>query len=167
MSDSVCMIDGSVLILAPLQVVTPLLVLQLQALEQSNVEADHVASHLGKSAYIARVVAGVPHVAQQRVCLLPTDLMARYGISPENLYAGDFDNPKLADCVLELATRGRDHLIHLKDIKLPSPPAPLRMERALLERFYQRLEQRNFRVVGQTDAEDHLLPFYLLRAKWQ
>lgn len=136
----------------------------LQANNVKSVDYDHFASHLGKSAYISLVLRGVGYHARNRQSFLPVDLMASKRLSQEALFSGDIQSDeRLHDCVFELAARGREHLIHLKEIANVEHET-LTMERALLWRFYEQLEKVNFNVL-QMSSDDPMLPFHLLRAK--
>ncbi len=127
-----------------------------------SVDADHAASHLGKAAYFGIVLRGVPHLARQRKCLLPLDVLAQYGLSQEAVYSAQ-PSSQLQDVTFELAKHGRSHLLHAETIKADAARSSvaLRLARARLTRLFERLEKAQFDPYRL--KEDVLLPYHLWR----
>ncbi|KAL9106140.1 MAG: hypothetical protein Q9227_008788 [Pyrenula ochraceoflavens] len=109
-----------------------LLYLTLSALPMTNINIDHLASHIGKAQGIATVLRGLPLIAfppppshhsnptgalalpaggRQGAVMLPLDVMAQCRVREEDVYRKGSEAPGLRDAVFKVATRSSDHLI--------------------------------------------------------
>lgn len=137
--------------------------LTLQADGKQNVDLDHYASHLGKAAYIATVLRGISHHAAARRSFLPIDICAKRKLSQEKIYSGE-PCAELSDVVLDVATRGRDHLLHAAELPARDQVQGLSLEHHMLDRFFRRLEGKwHFNVYQNGFGNDAFLPLYLWR----
>ena len=117
-----------------------LLYLTFAALPLHSIEADHVASHIGKATGIAAVLRGLPLIAfppppnhhnnnaasggalggnpswRQGTVVLPLDVMAETGVKEEEVLRRGAEAPGLKDAVLTVATRANDHLITAREM---------------------------------------------------
>jgi NADH dehydrogenase [ubiquinone] 1 alpha subcomplex assembly factor 6 len=114
-----------------------LLYLTLQALPLQSLQADHLASHIGKATGIAAILRGLPLIAfpppppthhtsnaqggpmtgpPQGAVLLPLDVMARAGVKEESVLREGGSAEGLRDAVFEVATRANDHLITAREM---------------------------------------------------
>lgn len=117
-----------------------LLYLTLAALPLQSMEADHVASHIGKATGIAAVLRGLPLIAfppppnqhnnnaafvgalggsatgRQGTVVLPLDVMAETGVKEEEVFRQGAEAPGLKDAILMVAARANDHLITAREM---------------------------------------------------
>lgn len=117
-----------------------LMYLTLGALPLHSMEADHVASHIGKATGIAAVLRGLPLLAfpappnhhsnnaalggalggsaggRQGAVVLPLDIMAETGVKEEEVFRRGAKAPGLKDAVFQVATRANDHLITAREM---------------------------------------------------
>lgn len=117
-----------------------LLYLTLQSISVQSVQADHLASHIGKAQGIAAVLRGLPLIAfppppnhhsnqsqfgglpgtaggsTQGAVLLPLDIMAEHGVREYDVLKSGAEAPGLRDAVFAVATRANDHLITARDL---------------------------------------------------
>ncbi|KAA0191084.1 hypothetical protein HAZT_HAZT001975 [Hyalella azteca] len=89
--------------------------LTLQAAGVSSVDADHCASHVGKSEGILRVLRGVPFLASKRQVMLPRQLLAQHGISEEEVLRGCREQ-KLKEVVYDIASHSHQHIEHAREL---------------------------------------------------
>lgn len=79
-----------------------------------DAELDHAASHLGKAVGITTLLRGTVYHAQRRRIYLPSDLMAKEGVSEDQLTRGE-PSEGLNNVVFEVASaakvNGRDELL--------------------------------------------------------
>lgn len=113
-----------------------LMYLTLGAIPVHSMEADHVASHIGKATGITAVLRGLPMIAfpgppnhhssksvfgsgsgtQQGAVMLPLDIMAEAGVKEEDIFRHGADAPGLKDAIFTVATRANDHLITAREM---------------------------------------------------
>jgi len=102
--------------------------------------AGALAGHAGVAATILAVVGGLPRHAARRQMFLPGDLLARYGVDPEDVFAGRL-TPAVAAALADLRAHARRHLDRLRIGVAGLPPAvvpaflPLAVARPLLDRM--------------------------------
>eukprot|EP00897_Mesotaenium_endlicherianum_P006685 jgi/Mesen1/6044/ME000308S05237 len=70
--------------------------LTLQAASVRSLSADHAASHLGKAEGLALVLRGTPLHSAMRRTYLPLDIVAKHGVTQEDLYSRR-PSPAVAD----------------------------------------------------------------------
>ncbi|XP_076035583.1 NADH dehydrogenase (ubiquinone) complex I, assembly factor 6 homolog sicily [Oratosquilla oratoria] len=92
----------------------------LQSLGVQNVQADHAASHLGKAEGIARIIRGVPHLANKRQVILPIDILIRHRVSQEDLMRGKREQ-KIKDVMYDIASVAHQHLEHARSLTKDVP----------------------------------------------
>ena len=112
----------------------------LGALPLHSMEADHVASHIGKATGIAAVLRGLPLLAfptppnhhsnnaasaaalgksaggRQGAVVLPLDIMAETGVKEEEVFRHGAEAPGLKNAVFQVATRANDHLLTAREM---------------------------------------------------
>jgi NADH dehydrogenase [ubiquinone] 1 alpha subcomplex assembly factor 6 len=114
-----------------------LLYLILSAMPLNSLNADHLASHIGKATGISVVLRGLPLVAfppnapthhpsrsslgslgsaPQGTVLLPLDVMSQAGVQEEAVLRDGNSAPNLKDAVFTVATRANDHLITAREM---------------------------------------------------
>lgn len=119
--------------------------LSLESLGIRNVEADHVASHIGKAVTISTRLRAAPFHASRKLCFLPRDLMAKHGASEENVFRGE-NGKELEEVAYEVSSIGFAHLKHAREIgekvkgeaKLAFLPAIVATE------YFNSLQKANF-----------------------
>lgn len=115
-----------------------LMYLTLAALPMHSIEADHVASHIGKATGIVAILRGLPLMAfppppnhhsnnaayggalggqsRQGAVVLPLDVMSEAGVKEEDVFRQGADAPGLKDAIFTVATRANDHLITAREM---------------------------------------------------
>jgi NADH dehydrogenase [ubiquinone] 1 alpha subcomplex assembly factor 6 len=117
-----------------------LMYLSLATLPMHSMEADHVASHIGKATGITAILRGLPMIAfppppnhhsnnaayggglggssgnRNGAVVLPLDVMAETGLKEEDVFRHGADAPGLKDAVFTVATRANDHLITAREM---------------------------------------------------
>ena len=117
-----------------------LMYLTLAALPLNSMEADHMASHIGKATGIVAVLRGLPLIAfppppnhhsnnaafgatlggsaggRQGAVVLPLDVMAESGVKEEEVLRQGAEAPGLKDAIFTVATRANDHLITAREM---------------------------------------------------
>lgn len=117
-----------------------LMYLTLAAVPLHSLEADHVASHIGKATGIAAVLRGLPLIAfppppnhhsnntafggmvnggttrQHGALVLPLDIMAETGVKEEDVFRQGGGASGLKDAIFQVATRANDHLITAQEM---------------------------------------------------
>ena len=86
-----------------------LVLLQAEAAEIKDSELDHATSHLGKAVGITQLLRGTPYHAQRRRVYLPTDLMAKEGVTEDQLIRGE-PSAELNNVVYEVASTAKVHV---------------------------------------------------------
>lgn len=143
-----------------------MLYLTLQALPQTSLTTDHIASHIGKAMGIAAVLRGVPLIAfppqqpvgtsghltgqsgpTQGAILLPLDVMAEANLREEDVFRQGASAPGLRDAVFTVATRANDHLITAREML-----TKLRSEGTLGHEFEHQNEEDHVYSVQQLDT---------------
>jgi NADH dehydrogenase [ubiquinone] 1 alpha subcomplex assembly factor 6 len=105
-----------------------LLYLHLESLGVQSHGAEHAAGHLGKALGIVTVLRGLPFQLEKRNLCLPSQIMAKYSISAEQVLR---KGPPLnfSDAIFEIATRANDQLLTArsfsKDVPKEAIPALL------------------------------------------
>jgi NADH dehydrogenase [ubiquinone] 1 alpha subcomplex assembly factor 6 len=154
-----------------------LLYLLLDSVGVKSVEADHIASHIGKAAGIVTALRALPFNTAQGDVQLPQDLMAKHALSKEQLVRS-FAAPiapdvqkRLADCVFDLAVVAKNHLDHARDLTVDHP-APAGADRVFfaaipLVLYLERLERANFNcLVPDLHQRPFALYSRLAKASW-
>lgn len=83
--------------------------LLLEANGTQSIEADHAASHLGKSHGIVTSIRSVPYHAQKRNCNLPQDILMNHDVSMESIFRGE-SSKELSDVIFAVSSRAKLHL---------------------------------------------------------
>ncbi|KAJ1930368.1 hypothetical protein IWQ60_000389 [Tieghemiomyces parasiticus] len=145
-----------------------LLYLQLECLGIKDVQADHVASHLGKAVGITTLLRATPANAAKRWVYLPQDSLARHKVSQEDLFRQG-RTPGLDDAVFEIATRAHDHVLtaqsHLRKLDPSIPITPFLSSIPSIH-YLRRLENTNFDIFNpKLRHREWTMPFTLWRAQ--
>ena len=123
----------------------------LKCMNINNVDCDHVASHLGKSEMIVRIIRNLLRPNTQSVYYLPLDLLLKHKISQQ-----DFINfsqrtlkskhQNIKDLTFELATRAYQHLNSARDLsdKVPKHIKPIFASAIVNDVFLSKLEKYDF-----------------------
>lgn len=89
--------------------VSSLYYLLLEAQGITNVNADHVASHFGKAHGLITLIRSVPYNAQQRVMVLPQDILLKNNVSSESVFRGQ-PGVGFKDAIFDVASCANQHL---------------------------------------------------------
>ena len=80
--------------------------MQAEAAGIKDSELDHATSHLGKAVGITQLLRGTVYHAQKRRVYLPTDIMAKEGVTESQLTQGE-PSPELNNVVYEVASTAK------------------------------------------------------------
>ncbi|CAB4385161.1 unnamed protein product [Rhizophagus irregularis] len=140
-----------------------LLYLHLQSLGVEDLQADHAASHIGKSIGIVTILRGFPYLVSKRRMLLPSAITSKYNISQEEIFRqGPVKG--LEDAIFEIATLAHDHLLTARTFlqSTPNQALPALLSAVPCDLYLKRLEKYNFNVFDPKLAiRNWKLPFYL------
>ncbi|CAL8131524.1 unnamed protein product [Orchesella dallaii] len=145
--------------------VSPILYLGLEALGVKNVDADHAASHLGKSIGLSNFIRSITHNAQRRRVLIPQELLVKHKLSQENFMR--FSNTeKIQDTVFDIASRAHIHYekVQAKSLKpnIPKAALQLMLVGTPTEIYLKRLRNSNFNPYDTSLNQRYgLLPLHL------
>ena len=174
-----------------------LLYLQLETLGVKHVEADHIASHVGKAVGLATLLRALPQQLAARELNFPQQLMAKHALSSERLLRcatappDDDTAPRIVECVFEIASHAVAHLRHAREIASGAPQASHHVFRAAVcelfssfsasmtycsfaqvpaQLYLDRLEAAQFDALGAADRlqqRQFALYYRLWRARWR
>jgi len=146
------------------------LYLALQSVGEKNLQADHVASHIGKAVATQQRLRNLPLLSAERRCLLPASIVASSQIDLEQVFrVGNTD--QLREAVFQLASTAKAHLhharLHIADISQDS--RRLMLPAIIADRWLDELERCEFNVFDPKafEMEKHSLePLKLRWALW-
>ncbi|XP_076234315.1 NADH dehydrogenase (ubiquinone) complex I, assembly factor 6 homolog sicily [Calliopsis andreniformis] len=142
--------------------------LLLEACNTINIDADHVASHVGKSHGIVTLIRSIPYNARNRVNTLPEDILMKYGVSTEAIFQ-NISSQDLQNVIYDVASRGKLHLdkaISLK-AKMKKEVNLIFLPIVCLENYLSELRKADFNIFdARLQKRNSLLPFRLLWRKW-
>jgi len=106
-------------------------------------DADHLAHHAGIAQGIMQVIASLPRDAAHRQLYVPLDLLARHGVSQDEIFAAKA-TPAIRTLLADLREQARQHLGHTLELAREAPPAlrPVLLPLALVRRDLARDERR-------------------------
>ena len=126
-----------------------LLYLSLQCIptQQASVQADHVASHVGKALGLTRMLQSLPAHAREQRCYIPTAIMQQCKVDEESVYRGE-SGEGLREAVYELASNAKAHIAHARShcSGLTKQQVGSMLDVVAMERWLDRLEEVNFDV---------------------
>ncbi|GAB5589625.1 hypothetical protein Unana1_04525 [Umbelopsis nana] len=128
-----------------------LLYLQLESLKIRDVNADHIASHVGKVIGISTLLRALPFHASQKRLILPAEVTAKHNIVQEDVFRQGHAEG-LEDAVFEVATTAHDHLLTARSMLKSVPPAamPVILSAVPAAKYLEKLEQSNFNAFEPT-----------------
>jgi NADH dehydrogenase [ubiquinone] 1 alpha subcomplex assembly factor 6 len=108
------------------QSITPTYYLLLELAKQRSLNADHIASHLGRLNQIfsrlsillslgraqglVNIVRGVSHNAHKRRCLIPLSYLVENKVSQQDIFNGQFSSEQFRHVIYQLCNRSCFHL---------------------------------------------------------
>ncbi|CAF3522790.1 unnamed protein product [Rotaria sp. Silwood1] len=92
------------------QSITPTYYLLLELAKQRSLNADHIASHLGRSQGLINIVRGIPYNAHKRRCFIPLSYLIEHNVSQQDLLNGQFANEQCRHVIYQLCNRSWFHL---------------------------------------------------------
>lgn len=143
--------------------VSQLLYSTLECLDIRDVQADHVASHIGKSVGLVNHIRSIPfHAAKERV-LIPNDLLILHKVSQQEILRGTTsgEHSGLKSVVFDLAAQANSHLLSARKgngtVKNEAKVAFLAA--VAVDQFLQRLQLVDFNIFHKRMASGSgLLP---------
>ncbi|GLC50968.1 hypothetical protein PLESTB_000451900 [Pleodorina starrii] len=122
-----------------------LMYLQLAAAGIKHRDADHAASHLGRSVGLTTLLRGTAAHASARRCYLPVDLCTEARVSQEDVYGGVVSEG-LRDVVHKVASLAKGHLDEARRLapRLPRGAASVMLPAVAVGRYLEALEAANF-----------------------
>lgn len=154
------------------QTTSTVLYLTLACLNESSLQADHAASHLGKALGLVTHLRSIPYYASKGKVLLPLDLSAKYGVVQQQLLTGQTSEP-LHACVHDIASQAYVHLNTAKSMisELPSNLRPAFLpyvscsNNVYAKAYLDKLERVDFNPLNKSlQIKDGFLPFKLWKA---
>lgn len=147
-----------------------LLYLSLESLGIRNLDADHVASHIGKATTIAIRLRAVPYHASKKLCFLPRDVMARNGASEEKIFRGESDK-SIEEVVYKVSSVAHAHLTHAREIshKIPKQAKLAFLPALFVDEFLSKLQKAHFNIFDPSLSQSNRgisLPFRLYWNKY-
>eukprot|EP01095_Lingulamoeba_sp_RSL-Kostka_P013473 TRINITY_DN559_c4_g1_i1.p1 TRINITY_DN559_c4_g1~~TRINITY_DN559_c4_g1_i1.p1 ORF type:complete len:329 (-),score=55.90 TRINITY_DN559_c4_g1_i1:187-1173(-) len=139
-----------------------LLRLKLEVLGIKDVEADHVASHIGTSMSLVTMIRSLPFLLQKRICRIPTELMVQHNVSTENIIRGT-NQEVIEDIVFEIAKVARAHLVHGKQLheEIPKDSHKALLCSSVPFDYLVQLEKANFNIFdGKANKQRRLFIQY-------
>ncbi|XP_054009620.1 NADH dehydrogenase (ubiquinone) complex I, assembly factor 6 [Hylaeus anthracinus] len=137
--------------------------LLLEAHGITNINADHVASHMGKAHGIVNLIRSIPYNAKKRVNMLPQDILMKYGVSTEAVFQGE-PSKDLKNVIFDIASCGKLHLdaaISLKS-KMEKNAGLIFLPIVCLETYLNELRKSDFNVFDtRLQKRNSLLPVRL------
>ncbi|KAL1921258.1 uncharacterized protein VTP21DRAFT_10974 [Calcarisporiella thermophila] len=143
-----------------------LIYLSLEMLGVHDIDADHIASHLGKAVGIATMLRSLPFHASQRRLVLPVETSAKHNVSQEDVFRNG-NSHELQDAVFEVASAAHSHLQHSRSLfsKTTSRALPAFLHAIPSRNYLLRLEKSDFNVYDPSLAsKDWKLPLELWNA---
>ncbi|XP_074661856.1 NADH dehydrogenase (ubiquinone) complex I, assembly factor 6-like [Tubulanus polymorphus] len=143
--------------------VTPIYYLILESLGIKDINADHVASHIGKTHGIVTLLRSTLFHSSRQHVYLPLDLMIQYNVSQQDLIRG-IKEQKVKDLVYDIASIAHQHLTKARSLKADLPPNAYKafLSTAGLEAYLTRLQKADFDLFHpQLQQRYHWLPISL------
>lgn len=133
------------------------LMLELCGVRDAN--ADHAASHIGKSSGLLHIVRQIPIKAALGKSVLPESFLDGQGIDKKALLRGE-SSEKLEEAVFSICCVAKAHLDHSRTLKdIPREALPVLSRSFFIQRFLNLLEKRNFNVFHPSIVEDHIFRY--------
>ncbi|KAF7283456.1 NADH dehydrogenase (ubiquinone) complex I, assembly factor 6 homolog sicily [Rhynchophorus ferrugineus] len=130
------------------QTVASVFYLILEGCGVKNVDADHAASHLGKSQGIIQQLRSIPHARKLNFLPIPEDLLIKYQISQEEVLRSK-ESQKLSDCVYEIASRAHQHLVKSRSLidKVPANGRAALLPAIPVSIYLDRLQELDYNIL--------------------
>eukprot|EP00005_Dracoamoeba_jomungandri_P014020 CAMPEP_0174273124 /NCGR_PEP_ID=MMETSP0439-20130205/53512_1 /TAXON_ID=0 /ORGANISM="Stereomyxa ramosa, Strain Chinc5" /LENGTH=266 /DNA_ID=CAMNT_0015364089 /DNA_START=71 /DNA_END=868 /DNA_ORIENTATION=- len=147
-----------------------LLYLTLETLGIRDLNAEHAASHIGKSIGIATLLRGTPIHISKRTLYIPNQLLAKHKVSMEEIFRGEFKE-SFYEAIYEMASVAVSNLAKGRKLgtKVPKESKVALMSGVVAEQYLNALQKKNFDVFHHSLIQPKsLLPLQLklLRFKW-
>ena len=123
------------------------LAMQCTSTQQASVQADHVASHVGKAVGLCRLLQSLPAQAREQRCYIPTAIMQQCKVDEASVYRGE-GGDGLREAVFELASNAKAHIRHARShcSGLSKEQVSVLLDVVAVERWLDQLEAVNFDV---------------------
>ena len=142
--------------------------LLLEAHSITNINADHVASHIGKAHGIINLLRSVPYNAKKRINMLPQDILMKHSVSTEAVLQSQ-SSKELKDVIHEVASHGKLHLDAAISLKhdIGKKANLIFLPVVCLNNYLNKLRKVDFNIFdSKLQRRDNLLPLRLLWNKW-
>lgn len=97
-----------------------LLYMLLEAQGIRNIDADHVASHLGKAYGLVTILRAIPYQAKVQQTYIPKDLLIQQNVSTEQLLRGDMTSES-RNVIYEVANLANQHIEFARELQPKVP----------------------------------------------
>lgn len=145
--------------------------LLLEVLNCRNVNADHAASHLGKSQGITNILRSINMQRSRSQFLpIPQEILMKHGVSQERLLRSKPDDKGVEEVVFEVATLAHQHLEKSAALmsKVPKESKIVFLPSVNTRQFLERLRRVNFVLTHKSiGLRDGLLPMKLYWNKFR
>lgn len=131
------------------QTVSSALYLILEGCNVRDVNADHAASHLGKSQGIVQQLRCIPYAKKLNFIPLPEEVLIKNQVSQEEVFRGT-PSERLSECVYEVASRAHQHLIKSKSLmdKVPVNGRPALLPAIPILNYLENLQKVDYNVLN-------------------
>jgi len=150
---------------------TSMLYLTLEILDVRTVDADHVASHVGKAVGIVNSLRSIPFNARRNQVLLPIDLLLLHGVPEEDIIRKK-STDAVRNLIHDIASQAQIHLEHARKLAEKSKDGvPKRVRTAMLcaviaSNYLNDLQKFNFDVFNSfLNRRNNWLPLLLFLNK--
>lgn len=146
----------------------------LKCMNVNNIDADHVASHLGKAELITRITKNLLRPNTQSVYYLPLDLLVKHKLPQQDFINFSQRNLKakhqnVKDLAYDLSTRAFQHLNSARALgdKIPKEVKPLFASSFTCDVFLTKMEQFDFDLMNPKLNSDFrvLITYKLMLSK--
>ncbi|XP_067941916.1 NADH dehydrogenase (ubiquinone) complex I, assembly factor 6-like [Watersipora subatra] len=142
-----------------------LLLLALAFAQQSTVDSDHAASHLGRCGGLLNALRATPYLTSRNQLLLPQDVLSKHGVSQTDVLRG---RDVVTEPVYEIASTAHSHLETANGIISRLPKEASRC--FLLARIYayqlEQLQLCDFNIFhSKFQKKDRLLAWRMWKAR--
>ena len=143
------------------------LALQCIAGQQASVQADHVASHVGKALGLTRMLQSLPTQARQQRCYIPATIMQQCRVEEQSVWSGE-SSDGLREAVFELASNAKSHIAHARShcAGLSKEQVCVMLDVVSMERWLDQLEAVNFDVFDASLVEMERQGWEPLKLRW-
>lgn len=137
--------------------------LLLEAQGVIDVNADHIASHLGKAHGVVTLIRSIPYNAHKRVMILPQNILMKNNVSFEAIFQREITTG-FKDTIFEISSCAKQHLDKATSLsqKVEKKLRLIFLPMKCLENYLEELRRLDFNVFDtKLQKRNNLLPLQL------